>query len=425
MDERMARASDRHSRMSNVLHIAYDCTPDAGSEPGVGWTWLNVAARDHQVRVITRADNRSAIEAAPPVPGVEFSYVDLPPSRGPLRPGATWGDTYHVRRWLVDAMRVARTLHATSRFDLAHQVTYTAYWLATPFHELGIPFVFGPATSSGTIPRPLWDALPRAEKAKELLRSRLHASALLRPPWRRMALAPNTTWAPVGPFVEERLRRAGVSAIERAFTPLAFSDEQIARFGAAGPVAEAPPHFVISGRMMPTKGHALAIDAMVEVARRLPDAHLHVIGGGDGEALADAIATRHLGEHVTYHGGLDRNTERKIIASSRAVLMPSLRDGGSTIGLFAMAMGRPVVGVHVGHLPEMLGPDTSLLVPVAEPAAVVRSLTEAMVQIATDGDLAARLGEAGRLRVRECYSWDRAQLDLRRWYERACSRRPS
>jgi glycosyltransferase involved in cell wall biosynthesis len=403
--------------MPNVLHIAYDCTPDAGSEPGIGWSWANVAARDHRVWVITKGENRAAIERAEPIPGVTFVYVDVDTSKGPLRPGATWGDTFHVRRWLGEAMRAAEQVHAEHGLDLVHLVTYTAYWLAAPFHELGIPFVFGPATSSGTIPRPLWGALPAPEKAKELLRTGLHTSAVRRPSWRRMALAPNTTWVAVGSYVEDRLRRCGVSSVQRTVTALAFSDEQIARFGSAPPVEESPPEFVIAGRMIPWKGHALAIDAMVEVARLVPKAQLHVIGRGDADAMADAIRERGLTANVTYHGGIDRDAERAIIARSRAVLMPGLRDAGSTIGLFSLAMGRPVVGIHVGHLPEMIGADTSLLVPVSSPRDTVAALSRAMVRLSQDDELARRLGEAGRKRIADVFTYDRAQSDLRRWYD--------
>src|SRR4051812_24236513 len=69
-----------------VLMGAYACEPVQGSEPAVGWHWALEACRaGHEVWVLTRANNRSAIEAAMPAidgPRPQFAFIDLP---APLR----------------------------------------------------------------------------------------------------------------------------------------------------------------------------------------------------------------------------------------------------------------------------------------------------------------------------------------------------
>ena len=46
-----------------ILMSAYACEPNKGSEPGIGWQWAMETARlGHEVWVLTRANNRSAIE---------------------------------------------------------------------------------------------------------------------------------------------------------------------------------------------------------------------------------------------------------------------------------------------------------------------------------------------------------------------------
>ena len=47
-----------------VLVSAYACEPGRGSEPGVGWHWVREIARFNEVWVITRMNNRKAIETA-------------------------------------------------------------------------------------------------------------------------------------------------------------------------------------------------------------------------------------------------------------------------------------------------------------------------------------------------------------------------
>ena len=47
-----------------ILLSAYACEPNKGSEPGVGWHWaLELGYLGHDVWVLTRANNRPAIEA--------------------------------------------------------------------------------------------------------------------------------------------------------------------------------------------------------------------------------------------------------------------------------------------------------------------------------------------------------------------------
>jgi hypothetical protein len=65
-----------------VLLSAYACEPGKGSEPGIGWNLARHLAEHHEVWVLTRTNNRPAIEAElarNPVPGLHFVYHDLPP----------------------------------------------------------------------------------------------------------------------------------------------------------------------------------------------------------------------------------------------------------------------------------------------------------------------------------------------------------
>ena len=53
--------------MKKILVSAYACEPGKGSEPGVGWNWVNgYAERGYEVHVITRANNKMAIEESKP-----------------------------------------------------------------------------------------------------------------------------------------------------------------------------------------------------------------------------------------------------------------------------------------------------------------------------------------------------------------------
>jgi glycosyltransferase involved in cell wall biosynthesis len=83
--------------------------------------------------------------------------------------------------------------------------------------------------------------------------------------------------------------------------------------------------------------------------------------------------------------------------------MPSLYEGGPYTVLEAMAMVKPVVATPVGLVPDVVDHrETGLLVPIADSAA----LTEAVLELLSDAELAQRLAERGRQAVVERFSLD-------------------
>jgi glycosyltransferase involved in cell wall biosynthesis len=70
-----------------------------------------------------------------------------------------------------------------------------------------------------------------------------------------------------------------------------------------------------------------------------------------------------------------------------------------------MACGVPLVTTTGGALPEVVGPDgeSALVVPPADPSA----LTSAIVRALDDPQLRDRLGEGGRRRVLDRFTWQR------------------
>ena len=129
-----------------ILLSAYACEPNKGSEPGVGWNWaLALAQRGYDVHVLTRSNNRRAIEEAlaPSNLQLTFHYYDLPQI---LRFWKHWpGGIYlYYLLWQIGAYRVGKILHSTEQFSLVHHITFVSYRQPSFMGGLGIPFIFGP-----------------------------------------------------------------------------------------------------------------------------------------------------------------------------------------------------------------------------------------------------------------------------------------
>jgi glycosyltransferase involved in cell wall biosynthesis len=83
--------------------------------------------------------------------------------------------------------------------------------------------------------------------------------------------------------------------------------------------------------------------------------------------------------------------------------MPSLEEGFGLPLAEAMAAGLPTVASRVGGMPEIVvDGETGILVAPGDADA----LADAIVRVLADPELGRRLGEAGRARAVERYSWD-------------------
>src|SRR5439155_25552362 len=129
--DRKSVGSLMDSQRLRVLLSAYACEPGAGSEPGVGWNWARQVSRSHEVWVLTRANNRLAIESAlaeDPIDGAHFVYFDLPRWLRFWKKGQSGVRLYYYL-WQVGSYCVARRLHRELNFHVVHHVTFVKYWM--------------------------------------------------------------------------------------------------------------------------------------------------------------------------------------------------------------------------------------------------------------------------------------------------------
>lgn len=134
---------------------------------------------------------------------------------------------------------------------------------------------------------------------------------------------------------------------------------------------------------------------------------------GDGRERTERRARElELGASAIF-AGIRRDVAR-VLAASDAFAMTSLWEGLGLVFLESMASGIPVLATRVSAVPEVVEDEvTGVLVPPSDPERVA----EAMIRLARDPALCARLGANGRARVRERFGLDRmidATLDVYR-----------
>ena len=133
------------------------------------------------------------------------------------------------------------------------------------------------------------------------------------------------------------------------------------------------------------------------------------MGAGNWAPYQKKIEALGLSECVKYHGQVSHEDMVKYYASAYLLAAPTQQESFGLILAEAMACGLPVVATRVTAIPEVVEDGvTGLLVPVQDSTA----LAEALETLLCDPQRAAKMGEAGRTRVEERFSWDKI---IRQW----------
>jgi glycosyltransferase involved in cell wall biosynthesis len=171
-------------------------------------------------------------------------------------------------------------------------------------------------------------------------------------------------------------------------------------------VARTPePTFLYVGRLKRYKGVDTAVRAIALARERGRTLRLDIAGEGDDRDRLVALVRRlRLDDVVRFRGFVPEADKRALLRRAWAVVLPSAKEGWGISNVEAAACGTPAVAADRPGLRESVRDgETGLLVPHGDVAA----LAEALMRLAREPDLVARLGAAGR-RFAEGLSWEAA-----------------
>lgn len=390
-----------------VLVSAYACEPHTGSEPGVGWQWVRQIARFHEVWVITRANNRANIEAAlteDAMSGVHWVYYDLPRWARFWKKGGRGVQIYYYL-WQIGIYAVARRLHRDLHFDLAHHLTFGNYWLPSLLPRLDIPFVWGPVGGAESAPRTFYATLGTRGRILEYIRDAVRWLSQW-DPFVRLDIEQACVTLAKASETRERVKSLGARVI-LDFPEAGMSAEEIATLGAF-PMRDTPPFRVASiGVLRHWKGFHLGLRAFAEIAQDVPDAEYWLIGNGPERGRLEQLACDlGISDRVRFWGQIPRHEVLERLAGCDVLLHPTLHDSGGWVSLEAMAAGRPVICLDLGGPAMEVTEETGFKIPPVSPRQAIEGLATALLQMARDTGLKRRMGEAGRKRVQEHFTWD-------------------
>lgn len=171
----------------------------------------------------------------------------------------------------------------------------------------------------------------------------------------------------------------------------------------------------VPGRIITTASADVAMKGLVyllEAAAKVRaerDIELVIIGKPkEGSKTVDRLRELGLEDVVTFVSGVPDERIVELYSEAELAVVPSLYEGFSLPAIEAMSSGTPLIATTGGALPEVCGTheETCLQVPPGDSEALA-----AMIRTALDShELRARIGEAGRQRVIDHWSWKHTAL---------------
>lgn len=406
-----------------ILLSAYACEPGRGSEPGVGWEWVRNLSRDHTLWVVTRANNREAIEeASHELAGeVHFLYVDLPGVFRFWKRGNRGVNLYYLL-WQFLAWMRCRPLVARHKINLAHHVTLMSVTRFTFVPLLGIPSIVGPV--GGVQKCPPGARLLIRHQLREALRD-ISIDLLKVNPLFRLTASRTT-----------KLILATHSGKEALPTELLENRTFVCQVGSAIPgpddspaVAPVPSWlkgcFTVlwSARLEDHKG----LEILIRAAAWLKNeghplaGHIQIVITGKGPEKDYYLHLMNLlGVRDFFHfaGWLDQEEYEGLWQSVDVFAFTSLRETTGVVVQEAMLCGKPSVVVAHGGPGEMVTPETGISVEPVSLEHLVQGFARGLVTLYEHPELRHSLGAKARERALALYSWPAVASRMEEIYTR-------
>jgi phosphatidyl-myo-inositol dimannoside synthase len=165
------------------------------------------------------------------------------------------------------------------------------------------------------------------------------------------------------------------------------------------------------GRLVHRKGQDKLIEAMPDVLRKIPNAHLLIVGEGPYKNHLEKLVNKlSLKENITFAGRIMYDRLPSYLSAADLFAMPSRSrffglevEGLGIVYLEASACGIPVLAGNSGGAPDaVLEGVTGFCVDGTN----VAEIASAVIEICSDAERASHMGAAGRNWIVDQWRWD-------------------
>ncbi len=183
------------------------------------------------------------------------------------------------------------------------------------------------------------------------------------------------------------------------------------------------------GRLIPSKGTDLLLRALNQVVSSGCAISVLIIGNGPeletlrAQARADGLLAERPNDpnKMFFAGWQQQSAVASYFATQDCLVFPTLHECGGAVALEAMAMELPVIASGWGGPADYVDERCGILIAAGSQERYVEDLAAAMVRLARDPALRKRMGQEGRHKVEQLYTWDNKIDRILDYYRSAIS----
>ena len=401
-----------------VLVSAYACESGKGSEPGVGWNWVNQIARFHEVWVITRSSNRESIECQSGISSnINWVYFDYPQWLRSWKKGQRGVHLYYYL-WQIAVYFLARRMHKEVKFDIVHHLTFGVYWLPSFLSFIPAAFIYGPLWGAERTPREFYRSYSLKGRVTERLRDTARWFGE-KDPFVLLSIRRAKLVLAKVQETGDRLSHLGAKEV-LVFPESGISMKEIEKLSVRKEEGSNNFKIISIGRLLHWKGFHLGLKAYSRFFKEFPSSEYWFIGSGPERKNLEVMAEKlGVSDNIRFFNELPHDEVLEKLYECDVLVHPSIHDSGGWVCLEAMAFGKPVLCLDLGGPAMQVTQETGFKVPAKNPEQSVEDLTNAMTRLAGDSGLGRTMGQAARERVFEHFDWDKKGEWINKIYQEA------
>lgn len=407
--------------MLKVLINAYACSPDMGSEPGMGWNWCMNLAKYCELFIITEGEFRDNIETiVPSLPqgvNMHFYYNPVPERvRQMCWNQGDWRFYKYYKDWQKKTADIAREICEKEKIDILHQLNMIGFrepgYLWQVSRETGIPFVWGPVDAKESFPMAYANGASLKTKFFLLLKNIITKCQLR-----------------YGKRVHEAANTASLILSASSNSVISFKKY----FGTESPLMNETGTYPVENQKNTSDGRSsfdilwvgktdfrkqLALAIKSVAAAYHPNIKLHIVGGGDMQEYLMVAQSVGIADNCIVRGCISHDEVLSLMRESDLFLFTSVAEGTPHVVLEAIGCGLPVLCFDTCGQGDCVNDKVGIKIPLSNPKQSEKDFAEKIEFLYNHREVLAQMSDNCKSRAEEL-SWDNKAKKMVELYENA------
>lgn len=373
----------------NIILSAYECSPDHGSEAGLGWNWLLSAMHNEKfkkIHLITMDRYQKNILDYVTKNNKEFNNVAFHFIPLPLKRLKKLNQRFKYIVWQKYVAAEVKRISANESIGFVQHVTW-ATCVLPQFIRGKYPIIYGPIGGGERIPAVVDTHYSVRDSAVEFIRNAIATTSTFLPANRKayknaklILATTDDTKKLVPKKYRDKVHVMSAIGVDR----LPKSICQIEEHGG---------NFIVflAARMLCWKGIDIALEVFKRMELEYPDVKLRIAGNGRNFEEYKAKATK----NVTFIGSVNHSSMQEEYMNADLLLNCSLHDSGCMVVLEAMSMGLPVIAIDTGGPKVLMENSSSIKIKPRKTNDMINDIIGAILKCKDDLKLRQKMSEDG------------------------------